>query len=168
MLKQHISDEFITETRLYYQSIRSTDTWRGGFELMCRWMICVSSADEGRKCVWADVNSAAWISVRTLKPLCVGNMRARAKLRGEMSISNCPWLFSMSELSTHITKPPLFTGTNQNQNQNQNLNQNLNLNQSLNLDPAVCPLRATGQRKILFISKECVHLTKSKIHYQDI
>ena len=146
MLKQHISDEFITETRLYYQSIRSTDTWRGGFELMCRWMICVSSADEGRKYVWADVNSAAWTSVRTLKPLCVGNMRARAKLRGEMSISNCPWLFSMSELSTHITKPPLFTGTN--------LNQNLN--------PVVCPLRATSQRKILLISNMIFHQPNSE------
>ena len=88
------------------------------------------------------MNSAAWISVRTLKPLCVGNIRARAKLRGEMTISNCPGLLFMSELSTHITKPPLFTGTNQ----------KLNLNQKLN--PAVCPLRATSPRMLLLTSNQ--------------
>ena len=55
--------------------------------------------------------SLLWISVRTerreslpLKALCVGNMTARPKLRGEMRISNCPSLFS-----THITPPSLFT-----------------------------------------------------------
>ncbi len=48
------------------------------------------------KNVWADVDlkSAAWASVRTerreflpLKPLCVGNMTARPKLRGELKLS---------------------------------------------------------------------------------
>lgn len=55
--------------------------------------------------VWADVdvNSAAWISVGTerwkflrIKLQLVGKMRARAKLRGEITISNCQYSFSHS------------------------------------------------------------------------
>ena len=127
--------------------------WKGGFQLMCTWMICVSSAGEGRKCVWADVNWAAWISVRTerreslpLKALCVGNMRARPKLRGEMTISNCPWLFSMSQLSTHITAPSLFTGTH------------------LDLHPALCPYRVTHLKILIFtLNQTCVVLQRGNV-----
>ncbi|KAM9306078.1 uncharacterized protein KZ484_000878, partial [Pholidichthys leucotaenia] len=50
----------------------------------------VSWTHEGGKCLEVDVRSLLWISVRTqrreslpLKPLCVGTMRARPKVRGQ-------------------------------------------------------------------------------------
>lgn len=69
------------------------------------WCTCVSSAG-----VWADVDvtSAAWISMRTkgrehlpLKPLCLQDIRARPEAKGQMRISNCPWLRSLLHQYIH-------------------------------------------------------------------
>lgn len=115
--------------------------------------ICICSTNEGVKYETdVDVKSATWISMKAerrkslpLKTHFYGNMRTRAKLSGEINISNSLWLLYMSEICSHTNINSFFTGNN------------------LTKSQAVCPIGAVIQWCFLGTLNKVVHLIKSKL-----
>ena len=69
--------------------------------LLCFVRVCVKVCMKVWTLLWMSVSTERRESV-PLQGLWVEDMTARLKLSGETSISNCPWLFSRSE----VTSPP--------------------------------------------------------------